>query len=151
MARELLETRRLTSQTNGEIVSQKVGQRQSIYNELRFYIEKTLPWTNLLKFLFQIVLVNHFSVRKIEVSMQRNFTPTFYCLSVKITQNRLVTFFTEVRYILLLSWEISLWVICKYHTCDITVHNEFLVLYGFLLEFYDNQFLKIAQHTANDL
>ena len=103
MARELLETRRLTSQTNGEIVSQKVGQRQSIYNELRFYIEKTLPWTNLLKFLFQIVLVNHFSVRKIEVSMQRNFTPTFYCFSVKITQNRLVTFFTEVRYILLLS------------------------------------------------
>ena len=30
--------------------------------------------------------------------MQRNFTLTFYGLSVKITQNGLVTSFTEVRY-----------------------------------------------------
>ena len=42
----------------------------------------------------QFAFVGH----DIEVSMQRNFTSTFYCLSVKITLNRLVISFTEVRY-----------------------------------------------------
>ena len=37
---------------------------------------------------------------KVKVSMQRNFTPTFYGLSVKITyKNGLVTSFTEVHYL----------------------------------------------------
>ena len=75
----------------------------------------------------------------IKVLMQRNFTPTFYCLSVKITENRLVISFTEVRYFSFFSNFAC--VICRYHTCHITVHNEFLVLYGFLLQFCSIFFL----------
>ena len=39
---------------------------------------------------------------------------------------------------------------CKYYTCDITVHNEFVVLYSFHSYSIYEKFLKIALHAANE-
>ena len=40
---------------------------------------------------------------------------------------------------MLLSWEISLCIICKYHTCDITVHNDFLCCMDFSYNIHDER------------